>query len=532
MPRTLLNHTLLLLAVAGTLALVGVAPAFAGTYDVRSCSGNPATAPPAGLSGVDDAWTFETDDPTHLESAANCPPMDDTGIDGLTAQTTLQSGATPQSRFAQWRFDAPSGTSLSRLRLWRFGAKQLNSWELYTRTADGTTLAGSDCTKPPDQFSCTVGGAGVIADWTIDTSSYRVGIACTNDTSCATGFSLHEAWSSIYAAIVTVNDTTPPTASGGSGSLFAGGYLRGAVAAGVASASDSTGIRNLQVRVDGDRVVGTAPERACDFTRRSPCPNLSSAESFSFDSSAIGDGTWTARVGVLDAGENFTAAATQTITVDNTPPLAPTPSSPPSLTVSSPSTTISWTEPGGQVSPITTAHITMCGPAGCQTRTQAAGAGSGSATVSLGGYGSYTASVALQDAAGNFSANQAATWTITYASPAVPVPQPFPKPRPSVKISPRLVLARPIVARDRRTITVRGSVAPSVSGRVTAQASARIRGRTRTITRHATIRGRRYRTTLRLPSRAWRTAKVTVRYPGNSMRRSATIVRPVGQRRR
>ncbi len=396
-------------------------------------------------------------------------------------------------------------------------------WELYTRTADGTKLTGSDCTKTPDIFFCTIGGPGGNADWTVNTSSLRVGIACSNAmTSCATGATLHEAWTGIHSAIVTVNDTTAPTASGASGSLLAGGYLRGNVTAGVGSASDSTGIRRLQVRVDGDRAVATGPERACDFTRRSPCPNLGSPESLTFDSTGITDGTWTARVGVLDAGDNFTPAGAQTVTVDNTAPYTPTATSPASVTVSAPATTISWTEPGGQVSPIATAHVTVCGPSGCQTRTQPAGSGGGAATVSLAGHGTYTARVALQDAAGNLAANQAATWTITYPATVAPASLPTP-----TRASPRLALARPTLTRDRRAIIVRGSVAPGVSGRVTIKATARIAGRTRTITRRVTIRSRRYAARLRLPSGAWRTAKVTVRYPGSASRRAATVTRAV-----
>ena len=344
------------------------------------------------------------------------------------------------------------------------------------------------------------------------------------DDSCATGATLHEAWTGIHAAIVTVNDSTAPTASGASGSLLAGGYLRGNVTAGVGSASDSTGINRLQVRVDGDRVVASGPERACDFTRRAPCANLTATESLTFDSASIGDGTWTARVGVLDAGNNFTAAGTQTVTVDNTAPTAPTTTSPASVTVTAPSTTISWTAPAGQVSPITTAHITVCGPTGCRTNTQPAGNAAGGATVNLAGNGAHTARVALQDAAGNLSTSQAATWTITFPSPIGPAPLATATP---TRASPRLVVARPTVTPDRRTISIRGTVAAGVSGRVTITATARVAGRTRTITERAKIRGGRYSAKLKLPSSAWRSAKVTVRYPGNATRRAATITRAI-----
>jgi hypothetical protein len=367
---------------------------------------------------------------------------------------------------------------------------------------------------PPDQFFCTVGGPGVVDDFgSLNTSSVQVGLACSFAmTSCSTGATLHDAWSAIYSSLVTVSDPVAPNAGGATGSVFGSSYVRGTVTAGVALASDSTGIKALVVRVDGGSVVARSPDRACDFTRRAPCPQLSTPESFSFPSTDISDGTHTAEVGVVDTGENFAAAgAPRTITVDNTAPLAPTPTSPTSITTGAAAATTTWTEPGGQVAPITSAHITVCGPVGCQTGTQAAGSGSGSATVSLPSFGTYTVAVALQDAAGNFASGQAAGWTI--------------------KASPRLATARPTVARDRRTISVRGTVAPGVSGRVTVKATARIHGRTRAVTRSAAIRNRRYAIRLKLPSTAWRTATVTARFAGDATHRSGRVTRHVNQRR-
>ena len=140
----------MLLAVATALALAGMcAPALAGTFDVRSCSANPAATPPTGPDRGRRRLGFETDDPAHLESVRNCPPSDDIGIDGLVVQDKLNSADPPLGRFAQWRFDAPAGTSLTRLRLWRYVRQALNDWELYTRTADGTKLTGSDCERTP-----------------------------------------------------------------------------------------------------------------------------------------------------------------------------------------------------------------------------------------------------------------------------------------------------------------------------------------------------------------------------------------------
>src|SRR3954447_18315618 len=115
--RTLLSS---LVALTIVLALAGASPAWAGTYDVRTCSANSVADPPAALSGVDDAWTPESNDTGGLETLHQCPPADDTGSDGLVAETKLLGTAPGVGRFAQWRFDAPAATSVTRLRMWRY----------------------------------------------------------------------------------------------------------------------------------------------------------------------------------------------------------------------------------------------------------------------------------------------------------------------------------------------------------------------------------------------------------------------------
>jgi hypothetical protein len=78
---------------------------------VRSCSAEPATTPPRAVTGADDAWQLETNDPTHLAGIRQCPPADDAGIDGLVAQDKFDTAGANLGRFAHWHFEAPAGTS-------------------------------------------------------------------------------------------------------------------------------------------------------------------------------------------------------------------------------------------------------------------------------------------------------------------------------------------------------------------------------------------------------------------------------------
>ena len=541
--RAQLRNPVLVIELATLWQAVAVAPASAGSFEVRACS--ETIAPPQPLDGADDAWTFTSDDQGLLESVHRCPPANGADIAGLAIEDHLNGGDVPRGWKAEWQFHAAPNTSLTRVRLWRFAGKQLNAWELYTRTAEDTKLPGSDCMVAVNDFTCELSPE---ADWVLtpSTISVRVGIRCTNPmNTCATGATLHEAWSAIHRAIVTIEDNTSPTATGAGGGLLAGGYLRGAVNATLDSASDNTGIRAVQIKLNGNPAPVAQKQRTCDFTRRVPCADLTSTESVDVDTTTIPDGQHTVAVGAIDPAGNFTPAAGRQITVDNTAPAAPTPTSPQQQTVTAPSATISWANPTGQVAPITVAHISFCGPAGCSTHTQPVSGNTGTATLALPGPGAYSVGVAVADAAGNFDPAQVAGWSIVYpamtaapgTTPTPPAPGPMsttpaPAPLPLPRVTPALKVAAAAVGRDRRTITVRGTVAPGVSGRVTITARARIHGRTRTVTRRTSIRQRRYAARLRLPSSAWRSATVSVRFAGSATHRPAGVTRHTRQHAR
>src|SRR4051794_19096691 len=140
--RTYLAHIAASVALAAASAAatpLGVSTAAAASYDVATCTSNPNTLAP--ISGADDAWTPDpASDFTHLEFVTHCPPAAGVELDGMRVETELNSGSAPLGSFAQWRFDAPAGTTVTRLRLWREIGKQENTWELYTRAADGTRL--------------------------------------------------------------------------------------------------------------------------------------------------------------------------------------------------------------------------------------------------------------------------------------------------------------------------------------------------------------------------------------------------------
>src|SRR3954453_16185494 len=337
--RTYLALIAASLGIAAAVPL-SVSSAAAATYDVATCTSNADTLAP--ITGANDAWTPDpASDATHFEFVTHCPPASGVEFDGMRVEDHLTTGAAPSGSYAQWRFDAPPGTTVTRLRLWREIGKRENTWVLYTRAADGTRLGGtagtgvndSDCVVDPNSFTCKVGLPGsAAADWTgINTSGVRVGIQCVA-ASCATGATLQHAWTAIYGAAVTVNDPTAPTATGAAGSLLTNTYLRGTATATLNSASDATGVRAVQVREGGTVLAQT--QRSCDYSRRVPCTDLTAPGSVTVATTGMADGPHTIQVGANEAAGNFAAATSQQVLVDNTAPAAPTRTSPASQTTS------------------------------------------------------------------------------------------------------------------------------------------------------------------------------------------------------
>jgi hypothetical protein len=520
----------------------------AGTYDVISCSATPSGGL---LVGTDDAWHFATVDSAHIEDLRYCPvtpslDLDGTYIsgDGLIVWTRLNSDGAVKNGYGHWRFEAPAGTSIRRLRLARETGKQLNSWELYTR-ADDTLLARSNCTRTVDTPYCKQGGP----DWAPEewellspASSVAFGIACQNTTSdCATGATLHEAWGAIYQAKVTIQDTGVPTVSGSGGSLFSGGWKRGTVTATLDAASDATGIKEVQARIDG--FSRGSVTLSCDFTRARPCDDLRAPVTVSVDTTKASDGLGTAAVGAIDAASNFAAARSETVRIDNTPPLAPMPISATSEVLTGADATVTWANPGGQAAPITTARWTVCGPSGCTTGSSPVSGAGGALPVRMDTHGVYVVKVSLEDAAGNHDARAQTAWTLTRTASPAPLPAPPTAPSPSANTppthprtpqlrSPRMRLLRaPAVAADGRTISVRGTTAPEATGKVAVRVSARVAGRRRVVSRAAVLREGHFAARVRLPSARWSRAVVRIRYAGNDRVRAGTLTRAVRSHR-
>jgi hypothetical protein len=332
-----MRRTLLALAmglVASAIVVAGTA--FAGSYQVSACAG---TTPL-----VNNSWTPFNSDPTQLEiPPAHCGINEITGAksetSGLAAADVLEPSAqTPQGAVAGWTFSAPSGDTISAISMNRDLFEDGEGWLPQIVDNTGTPLPEPEETCPYNGSGCELSGAA--SHTGLDATSLTIEVLCDPTPpfgACGNGSFLHDARVELNSATVTVTVNQAPQITSTSGSLFAGGLVRGTIT-GTIDGSDNSGVQYAGVYVDGAQVAQQA--LACDFTQTVPCP-ASSSNQFSLDTSTLTNGAHQIQAAVVDAAGNQTLAGPVQITVENSAPITPivppvTPAPPAPITTSKP----------------------------------------------------------------------------------------------------------------------------------------------------------------------------------------------------
>jgi hypothetical protein len=308
-------------ALIGVLAWLGAAaPASAGSYDVVSCG-----AP--GANGVNRAWQVSPFDDRFWDVAPNCPE--------LLAWSERRPGGVlvPNFTGAGYELDAPAGTMLDRMVIWRTGYRFNNTgtaqgpWAVGGYRADGSViggpLTGETCNFPTGRLDCRFGVEGAMApgarvERDLETTKVLYSVACFDPPGCQSandqGFPF--AGLSISGSIVTVRDERPPEVIA-RGPLIAPGWQTGDPALSF-GASDPVGIRQLRVLVDGAEIHAVRPP--CDYTAMAPCGQVPE-RALAFGA-RVPDGRRTLTVEAVDTAGNVTRVD-QPVTVDrNAPALA------------------------------------------------------------------------------------------------------------------------------------------------------------------------------------------------------------------
>jgi hypothetical protein len=429
-----MRRAFLLAAVVLAGATIATETASANTYQVSACS---ATAP-----AVNNSWAPFNSDTTYLETSSICGGSDVTGgsatMSGLAAADVLKLMTNvPAGVLAGWRFTAPTGDTISAISMDRDLYEQGEGWVPQVVDANGTPLPNETCPFNAGNGGCEASGS--VTRTGLDTRSLAIEMLCDPApfqlTACGNGFSEHDARVELNGATVTVVDEQSPHVVSVSGSLFAGGPVRGVIS-GTISGADSSGVHDAGVYVDGSQV--SQQEYACDFTQPAPCPATSS-RLFSLDTSTLSNGPHQIQAALVDAAGNKTLSSPVQVTVQNASPSAPN-----GLRVNGKGAgawinqpaTITWTNPSqiegdpiSQVNWVACQGIRTSIPAsGCEAEQQSSPlislAFDPAQTAVFAGQpqGSYTVFVWLQDALGNTTQANAAA--ISFGYQTIPPPAP------------------------------------------------------------------------------------------------------------
>jgi Bacterial Ig-like domain len=215
----------------------------------------------------------------------------------------------------------------------------------------------------------------------------------------------------MYGATVTLSDPTPPTLSAPSGALWepgaAGEFHKSTETVSVAAQDVGGGVASIALSVDG-RPMETYTA-TCNFTFAQPCPSSTGTQTLSLPTTQLSDGKHTVELVATDAAGNQSNVASEEITVDNSAPPAPVGLSAIPTQRNGSTFTVTWSDPQGQVAPITGALYQVCPASGSGScSAPAAAPAAGPATVAVPGPGSWSIAVWLSNAAGNASPTNAA----------------------------------------------------------------------------------------------------------------------------
>jgi len=394
-------------AVTAALSL----PSFssAGSYETAACRASASQTSNVGWSAFDTR-------PESLSVANGCAPGSAiyaglTSRDIVLAPTDALAGDQ-----AGWQFTAPSGTTIAAVAYDAYThIKYDEDWTVGLRVTGGP-LAGQydDCHVPVGVEACTTGIAGGGSPRTrssLGASKLEFGAWCepiNGNVGCSVGDTNMDAV--LYAATVTLNDPTAPTASPPTGAaITSGAWTRGTTSIGVSGSDGQLGVRRLLLARDNGNVLVDTYDLTCTADPV-PCPLGTQGHTFSVDTTSLPDGVQSLVGRSTDGADNVTDSTSVTLRVDNTAPGAPAAAGDSSWSQAFDGTVEVPIGTESDRAPIATVEIERCDPgvgAGACTL-EGASAGAPGATQSLGvsglDEGVTTLRARLVDAAGNVGA--------------------------------------------------------------------------------------------------------------------------------
>lgn len=397
------------LAVALALACLAAAtPAAAGSYTVRECdyaSGN---------GHHDFIWQSAGAPTVDLYAGSGCNEF------GLAVRNSSPGTARiyPSGAYGGWFAYAPDGTVFTSFS-GAFGVLEsccvsgMASYAEATAQTDGQGARaylfqgqlGNDSWYPPSGVRGPVGRS-----WSSGTSGFearRVGLQLR----CGPGFSCSQGAAGDLrlrgrSFDFTLRDDAPPSIGEPSGSLVAGGWLRGTRALFFRADDVGGGLNAIEAAFDDGTLLQSPSSCAIvagRYARLRPCP-AGRSDTWTFDSARLQDGVRKIELRATDVGGTTTRRA-YTVSVDNHAPATPRDVA---LTGGDGWRTandfdLHWTNPGRQHAPIARVHWQACQVGGdlCVDGQRDGTGIASSGPIAVPAAGEWDVRLWLEDAAGN-----------------------------------------------------------------------------------------------------------------------------------
>lgn len=324
--RPFVAHLAVALAVVLASAGIEPHPAQAGPYTVMACD--------AAAGSANRIFSVQRSAPvSELTAFTSCPsstpdPYGDM-TQGIGVYDNFATAYPPSDgRFAEQRFTAPDGTTITAASITRDIGNRSGFWRNYARL-DGLDQPSETCYRGSGEAFCRIVGTKVYAGLSAQTLAY--GARCdTAEVSCTNGSTLHMVWATILSASITLDDTEAPTVSAPTATGLADGEWHRGAGTITFDAEDNTGVRIRRV-LEGSTERATAVAAGCAdsggdaFTYAQPCAGsrgLNGTQSVSVaDVCAWGDGEHAIRAAAVDTGGTQTASTgTATVRADCTAP--------------------------------------------------------------------------------------------------------------------------------------------------------------------------------------------------------------------
>jgi hypothetical protein len=299
-----------------SVLLLAAARASAGKYQVAQCGW---------YVGADASWA-DTTGGAKFRPDAYCVPPGGDPFDGVHMKSFTRDGQGTVSgtRFARWRWEAPSGTQgLTAVR---------GTWWHALHDGMEQRLGGVNWSGDFNYSLRATATDTALRDFAIGFNSPIP--AFEDRLLCARGedkwCSLEQgSWSGLRAVTLTVEDDGAPVSQMTGGPLIAGGWRRGNQWVVLGDADGGAGVRYGETFVDGNRVGFN--EYACNkvqvggewrATTMRPCRTAESTTHF-VDTTSFSDGPHVVGHCTVDFAENRACANGQQFLIDNNPPAHP-----------------------------------------------------------------------------------------------------------------------------------------------------------------------------------------------------------------